>query len=98
MTTHSQTSEKSIERYLVDRVKSMGGVALKYTNPNARGYPDRLLQLPGGKTAWVELKSTGKKLAPLQEERFKELWDLGFMVAVCDTREAVDNVLKALAS
>ena len=37
---HSELSEKSIERYLFDRVRQSGGVCLKYSNPNMGGYPE----------------------------------------------------------
>lgn len=90
---HAEVSEKAIERYLADRVKALGGVCLKYSNPGMTGYPDRLCVMPEGKTIWVELKSRGRKPEALQEVRFRQLESLGHRVYVCDSREKVDEVL-----
>lgn len=91
---NAEVSEKAIERYLVDCVEGLGGLALKYYNSNRTGYPDRLCMLPGSVVFWVELKSKGKKLRPLQEHRHKELRGLGQNVFVCDSLEDVDQVLE----
>lgn len=93
---HSERSEKSIERYLFDRVKAMGGECLKYSNPNMAGYPDRIAVMPGGVTVWVELKSRGAHPRALQEVRIARLRDLGHRVHVIDSREGVDAMLGEL--
>ena len=41
------TLEKTIEAYLVRQVAKIGGVAEKFTSPNRRSVPDRLVLLPG---------------------------------------------------
>ena len=94
ITRHDEVSEKSIERYLVSRVKEAGGVCLKYANANMTGYPDRVILLPHGKTAWVELKSAGKKPTKLQAIRIQAMRDLGREVHVIDNREMVDKLIK----
>ncbi len=91
---HAEVSEKAIERYLVDEVKKLGGVCLKYSNQNMAGYPDRLILLPGARTIWVELKSKGKHTTTLQNVRIRTLQNLGYSVFVCDNKESVDNVIK----
>lgn len=63
--------EKTIEAKLVKNVRSMGGLALKFSSPGFDGVPDRLLLLPGGRIAFVELKAPGKMLRPLQVRRKK---------------------------
>ena len=40
--------EKTIEAYFVKRIKEIGGVAEKFTSPNKRAVPDRLVLLPSG--------------------------------------------------
>ena len=40
--------EKTIEAKLVKNVRSMGGLALKFSSPGFDGVPDRLVLLPGG--------------------------------------------------
>lgn len=59
--------EKQIERYLVDRVKALGGVAYKFTSPAHRGVADRVVCLPDGQTWFVEVKTEGGRLSPLQK-------------------------------
>lgn len=94
---HAEVSEKAIEKYLFDRVKELGGVCLKYSNPNMAGYPDRVVLLPGGKTIWIELKSKGKKPTKLQEIRIASLKLLGHQVFVIDSRETVYLVLDVIS-
>ena len=52
--------EKTVEAKLVKAVKSMGGLAPKFISPGLDGVPDRLVLLPGGKLAFIELKAPGK--------------------------------------
>ena len=93
ITRHSETSEKAIEAYLVRRVKEMGGICLKYSNPNMAGYPDRICVMPEGRTFWVELKSEGEKPRPLQMAQMKSLRQRGHKVYTVSSREMVDVVL-----
>ena len=93
---HADVSEKAIERYLCDRVKSLGGVCLKYSNAGAVGYPDRVALMPGGRSIWIELKSRGRKVSKVQAIRFKKLASIGHTVYVADSKSAVDDILKTL--
>lgn len=93
---HSEVSEKAIERYLSDSVKNMGGICLKYSNANMVGYPDRVVLLPCGITAWVELKSKGKKPSKVQAIRFSDMESIGHHVYVCDSKECIDGMLNQL--
>lgn len=96
ITKNAEVSEKAIERYLVESVKGIGGICLKYSNPNMVGYPDRLVCLNGGKVVWVELKSKGKKPNKIQLIRHDELSNMGFEVYVIDSREQVDKLINTL--
>ena len=62
-----QMLEKNIEAHLVKRVKALGGVAYKFTSPARRGVADRVVCLPDGQTWFVELKTEGGRLSPLQK-------------------------------
>lgn len=93
ITHHAEVSEKAIEKYLVSETKKLGGLCLKYSNPNMVGYPDRLVLLPGGKLVWVELKSKGKKPSKVQALRFAHMASMGHPVEVCDSKQAVDDIL-----
>jgi hypothetical protein len=88
--------EKRIERKLVKMTSQMGGMALKFVSPGCAGVPDRLILLPGGKGAFVELKAPGKKPRPLQIRRISQIRRLGFPVFVVDRPEQVAEVLKAI--
>lgn len=93
ITNHSEVSEKAIEKYLVEAVKSIGGICLKYSNANMVGYPDRVVCLHGGKTVWVELKSRGKKPTKIQTIRQSELVSLGHEVHTIDSKQKVDELI-----
>ncbi len=95
ITRHAEVSEKAIERYLARQVKAIGGVCLKYSNANMAGYPDRLVCLPGGRVAWVELKSKGRKPTKIQAARMAELEGMGHEVHTVDTRQGVDGLVSA---
>ena len=79
-------------------VKKMGGMAVKFVSPGLDGVPDRIVLLPGGKVAFVELKAPGKKLRPLQEKRKGQLEGLGFPVYVVDRVEQIGGVLDEICS
>lgn len=88
--------EKELEKKLVQATKNMGGLALKFTSPGFSGMPDRLLLLPGGKIAFVEVKAHGKKPRSQQVKRHKDLKRLGFKVYVLDEPKQIDLILKDL--
>lgn len=59
--------ESTIEKYLTQRVKDLSGRAYKFTSPMHRGVADRVVCLPDGQTWFVEVKTEGGKLSPLQK-------------------------------
>ena len=71
-------------------------MAVKFVSPGFDGVPDRLVLLPGGKCAFVELKASGKKLRPLQAKRKHQLEALGFSVYVIDGLEQIGGVLHGI--
>jgi hypothetical protein len=87
-------SEKQIEQKLVAEVRRRGGMALKFVSPSYSGMPDRLILLPDGKMAFVEVKAPGKKPCPLQVKRHAMLRKLGFRVFVLDAASDIPMVLK----
>lgn len=79
-------------------VKNLGGIAPKFVSPGFDGMPDRLVLLPHGKLAFVELKAPGKKLRPLQKKRKRQLEGLGFSVYVIDSPEQIGEILDEIQS
>ena len=58
--------EKETEAKLVKAVRKLGGLAPKFVSPGLDGVPDRLILLPGGKIAFIELKAENRKMRPLR--------------------------------
>lgn len=85
--------ENNIEQKLVRAVKNMGGIAPKFISPGFDGMPDRLLLIPGGKMAFVEVKAMGCKPRPLQVRRLGMLRALGFLVFVLDDERQIGGIL-----
>ena len=89
----NQMRESTIEKQLVKAVGQSGGLAIKLVSPGWAGAPDRLILMPGGKLAFVELKAPGQVLRPLQVRRKRQLETLGFSVYGIDQLEQIGGVL-----
>ena len=90
--------EKSIERKLVDAVRKRGGLAPKFVSPGLDGMPDRIVLMPGGRLAFVEVKAPGKKPRPLQEARHRILRELGFTVYTLDDKDQIGGILDEICT
>ncbi len=90
--------EKTIETKLVKAVRAIGGLAPKFVSPGLDGVPDRLVLLPGGRIAFIELKAQGKTLRPLQVRRKKQLETLGFSVYCIDRPEQIGGILDEITN
>ena len=90
--------EKTLEALLVQAVKSMGGLAPKFVSPGFDGMPDRIVLLPHGKMAFVEVKAHGKKPRPLQVRRKSQLESLGFSVYCVDDATQIGEMLDEIQS
>lgn len=88
--------EKTIEAKLVQAVRTKGGLAPKFTSTGLDGVPDRLVLLPGGRIAFIELKAPGKTLRPLQVRRKRQLEALGFSVYCIDSPEQIGGILSEI--
>ena len=88
--------ERDIERYLVKRVKDLGGVAYKFVSPAHRGVADRLVVLPGGRVWFVEVKAPTGRLSTLQKIFFDEMQALGQNIAIVWCNEDVDDLIKEM--
>jgi len=83
--------ESEIERHLVWHVVRMRGVSYKFKSTNHRGVSDRVVCLPNGQTWFIELKTKGGRLAPLQKVFAQEMERLGQRYACLWTKEQVDQ-------
>ncbi len=86
-------AEKDIERFLVNGVKKLGGVAYKFVSPGNAGVPDRLIVMPGGRVYFVELKTDAGYATVLQKRQMDRLLRLG-----CDVNlvRGLDEVMALL--
>ena len=98
--------ERDIEKYLVKRVKELGGEVRKVQWVGRVGAPDRVVMLPPQclawyLTVWVELKAPGK-LATFpanpheraQHREHERMRAMGQHVGVIDSIEGVEEALK----
>lgn len=88
--------EKNIERHLVDGVKKLGGLCLKFVSPSTPGVPDRIIITKNGKVIFVELKSEKGRLAKLQEYIIKQMMQRGTDVRVIKGLDAVKELLEEI--
>lgn len=91
-------SEKTTEQKLVKAVKAKGGLAPKFVSPGFDGVPDRIVLLPRGRIAFIELKAKGRKMRPLQVRRKRQLESLGFLVYCIDSPDQIGGILDEIQS
>ena len=83
--------ESEIERHFVWTVERMGGITYKFTSPGRKGVADRIACLPDGSTWFVELKTKGGRLSPLQKMFAADMAALNQKYACLWTKEQVDE-------
>ncbi|MCA8214513.1 hypothetical protein LGN20_11430 [Burkholderia cepacia] len=86
--------EKTVEAYLVDRVRAAGGDAYKFSSPARVSVPDRIVIFPPARIYFVELKRPGGVVTKGQLREHERLRALGCDVRVIDSREAVDAFVR----
>ena len=91
-------TERYIEEQLVKTVKAHQGLCLKLNSISLTGLPDRLVLLPGGKCAFVEVKRPGEKLRPIQVKRIKQLMQLGFLCYMLDDLTQIVPIIEEVSS
>lgn len=101
--------ERDVEKYLVKRVKELGGEVRKVKWIGRRSAPDRLVMLPEiphigyimiAQTIWIEVKAPGLAASfPLgaheqaQHREHERMRKMGQRVEVVDSYARVDEVL-----
>ena len=83
--------EKIIEKYLVQRVKDLGGRAYKFTSPAHRGVADRVVCLPNGQTWFIELKAPDGRLSKLQKIFASDMALMNQKYACLWSKEQIDG-------
>lgn len=85
--------EKHVEAYFVKRIKALGGEAYKFVSPAHRGVADRVVCLPDGQTWFVELKTEGGRLSPLQKVFAADMARLGQKYVCLWNKEQIDEFI-----
>ena len=94
----NQMRESTIEKHLVKVVRESGGLAIKLVSPGWAGIPDRLILMPQGRLAFVELKAPGHTLRPLQVRRKRQLEALGFSVYCVDRVMQIGGMISEICA
>jgi len=89
--------EKEIEAYFVWAIERIGGKSYKFTSPAHKGVSDRIACLPDGRTIFVELKTKGGRLSPLQKIFAEEMKRLNQQYTTLWSKEQIDNYIKTLS-
>lgn len=97
MTGTKNQLENEVEGHLRRRVEKAGGLCVKFLPDFARGFPDRIVLLPGGVLVWVETKRPqGGVLSPVQKVQHVLLRRLGQRVEVVWTKGQADDLIDSL--
>jgi Holliday junction resolvase len=89
----ADVKEREIERQLCQRVAEQGGLCLKVTVLGRRGFPDRLVVLPG-RIVFCELKRPRRgRVAVHQILYIEKLRALGAVACVVRTSSDIDALL-----
>ena len=85
--------ESTIERHLVDGVKKLGGMCLKFTSPGTPGVPDRLIITATGRIMFAELKTETGRLSKIQRYTVEQMQKRGADVRVVKGMDSVKALL-----
>lgn len=91
-------SEKYLEKILKSEAEKRGGLAFKFVSPGMSGVPDRLVLIPSGVMAFVEVKAPGRQMRPLQIKRKRQLEELGFLVYQIDDISQIGGILDEICA
>jgi len=86
--------ESQIERRLVEGVKRLGGMCLKFVSPGTLGVPDRIIITAKGQVIFVELKTETGRLTKIQRYVIGEMQKRGADARVV---KGIDEVKELLA-
>ncbi len=90
--------EKQVEGRLRKKVVALGGMCEKFTSPQRRSVPDRLITMHPNLVWFVELKAPGKGPTDNQYRDHQRRRALGVDVRVIDTYDKVDAFVEEIES
>lgn len=84
------STEKEVEAYLVRVAKSNKCLTYKWSSPNNRGVPDRIIVPPFASPIFVEVKRLNGRLSALQIHELDRLATAGQTCYVVRSKDDVD--------
>lgn len=87
--------ERDVEKYLIRKVRALGGMTEKHVSPGRAGVLDRICIFPGGRVWFVEVKRETGRLSKQQRAEIRRLEKFGASWAVVYGKTGVDLWLKA---
>lgn len=89
--------EKEIEKKICEyATKKHNAICYKFTSPNRRSVPDRMVVFPHGLVIFIEFKAPGKTPTPAQEREIARLQEREQTVLVIDNVERGKDALSWL--
>jgi Holliday junction resolvase len=88
--------ESAVERYLIKRIKRLGGQCYKWRAIDNKGVPDRIAVIPGFGMVGIEVKSSTGKLSPIQSYVVNTIKKCGGTCVVVYGRQGVDTFISSL--
>jgi len=85
--------EKDVESYLVRKCRAEGWMCEKFTSPNRRAVPDRMVSTSLRQVFFVECKAPGKKPTDAQKRDHERRGNLGHVVTIVDSKESADKFI-----
>ena len=94
------TKESVVEAELVRRVEALGGLCIKMQALGRRGFPDRLVALPGDNVvALAELKRPRGGVLSVHQQQYRDkLTALGVVIEVVADSADIERLLQRLLS
>lgn len=89
--------ESTIEAYLRKAVEGRGGVCWKFKS-SVSGVPDRVVMLPEGVIAFLEVKRPGGIPRAQQVKRILQIERLGTKAGWVDSKESIEEFLNEISS
>ncbi len=89
-------TESGIERHLVEGVKKLGGMCMKFVSPGTPGVPDRIIITADGRIIFTELKTETGRLAKIQRYTIGEMQKRGADVRIVKGMTDVKMLLMEL--
>lgn len=88
-------NEKKIEKHLVNECKRIGALCEKFTSPNRRNVPDRIVSY-AGRVFFIELKAPNKKLSPAQKRDLDRRRKIGLFAACFHNEKDITEFINAI--